>query len=87
MYDAIPQGGMNVMYKNTDLISASAAANKPELRIRKEFPESWIYESLDDLGFVFFANFKRVLIFFDVWVHWVFVTAQFLLHNFTQIRQ
>lgn len=69
MYDAIPQGGMNIVYKSTDMALASTftGSSKTEPKIRKEFPESWIYESVDDLGLVvwhfqaFFVSVHRVL--------------------------
>jgi hypothetical protein len=42
---------MAVNFRRNDA-AATGLANAPEMTIRKNFPESWIYETFEDLGSV-----------------------------------
>jgi hypothetical protein len=69
MNDAMPMAASGIMYRKTEVAVESAAggAAPPEapIKIRKEFPESWICDDLDfeALGLVFSVEekFSRVL--------------------------
>jgi hypothetical protein len=52
-----------VLKRVNSAVDSIGGAKPAEIKIRKEFPESWIYDVIEDLGFVlilrvdFFENF------------------------------
>lgn len=44
--------GINSLVQKADFGESLAQAGSSEVKIRKEFPESWIYDDFNDLGFV-----------------------------------
>lgn len=68
MNDAVPMAASGIMFRRTDIAVAEGVAPAPPaeapVKIRKEFPESWICEDLDfeALGLVVFVKemFSRV---------------------------
>lgn len=53
---ALPEEHLEIQrFKNNE---ASGGASQEEVKVRKDFPESWIFEVFDDLRFVkLLANF------------------------------
>lgn len=49
-------GNAVINYRKTSVNEALGGVGQHELKIRKEFPESWIFEDLDNLGLVTFRN-------------------------------
>jgi hypothetical protein len=61
MNDAVGDAGPrpNVLnFRSNAAEFSGAGANLPEIKVRKEFPESWIYEDFNDLGLV--AGFAKM---------------------------
>lgn len=64
MYSMAADGGnVNTMLRRVDAVMTEDA--KPDPKIRKDFPESWIYETLEDAGSVrvFLESFLSFLCF------------------------
>lgn len=57
--------GINSFVQKADFGASSGGASSSEVKIRKEFPESWIYENFNDFGFVEKMTYLN-LVFFRV---------------------
>lgn len=42
----------SINFKNINLAEASGGSKLPNLKIRKDFPESWLLDIFDDVGLV-----------------------------------
>lgn len=51
MADGAPMAA-NVNFKSVELADMAGGAKAKNVKVRKEFPESWIYEVIDDSGLV-----------------------------------
>lgn len=49
-YDSFLQAAPVPVFAIAEEVSLGGSA--PEVKVRKEFPEAWIWESLDDIGYL-----------------------------------
>lgn len=50
--DEVAMAPASINFKKINIADAVGGSQLPDIKIRKEFPESWILDNFDDVGLV-----------------------------------